>query len=205
MKGRNSSLSFRHASIAVLVFVSGAGCRERQNEVEPKSPSVAEARQSQRDLPRLPVPACQTLPECKEVERRARVSAENECRNRLGDPARCAQAEQLVEDAQEMLQNRFDQEQEERRARAAAATDAQIEAFIAAHPKLPEKRKQLLRKRTLTTGMTPEEVVLIYGKPADVNRSVGSWGTHEQWVYEVSETKNEYLYFENGKVTGWQD
>ena len=39
-----------------------------------------------------------------------------------------------------------------------------------------------------------------WGQPDDINRSVGSWGVHEQWVYG-----DEYLYFENGKLTSWQD
>jgi hypothetical protein len=49
-------------------------------------------------------------------------------------------------------------------------------------------------------GMSREEVVAAWGKPKDINRTVGSWGTHEQWVYE-----KQYLYFSNGKVTSWQN
>ena len=48
--------------------------------------------------------------------------------------------------------------------------------------------------------MTDEMAVVALGSPKDINRSVGSWGTHEQWVYD-----GEYLYFENGKLTSWQD
>jgi hypothetical protein len=49
-------------------------------------------------------------------------------------------------------------------------------------------------------GMTSAMALESLGKPEDVNRSVGSWGTHEQWIY--GET---YLYFENGVLTSWQD
>lgn len=38
-----------------------------------------------------------------------------------------------------------------------------------------------------------------WGEPNDINTSIGSWGTHEQWVYYSS-----YLYFENGKLTSIQ-
>jgi len=49
-------------------------------------------------------------------------------------------------------------------------------------------------------GMTKEMARLSLGNPDNDNRSVGSWGTHNQWVY-----KNLTLYFENGILTSWQD
>ena len=36
-----------------------------------------------------------------------------------------------------------------------------------------------------------------WGKPNDINKSIGSWGVHEQWCYSFG----SYLYFENGKLT----
>jgi hypothetical protein len=48
--------------------------------------------------------------------------------------------------------------------------------------------------------MTKEMAIISRGYPKDKNRSVGSWGTHEQWVYD-----DEYLYFENGYLRSWQD
>jgi hypothetical protein len=39
------------------------------------------------------------------------------------------------------------------------------------------------------------------GEANEINRTVGSWGVHEQWVY----TNNFYLYFENGKLTSYQN
>ena len=47
--------------------------------------------------------------------------------------------------------------------------------------------------------MSPEETKLSWGDPKKINKSVGSWGVHEQWVYE-----NQYLYFENGKLASFQ-
>jgi hypothetical protein len=81
-------------------------------------------------------------------------------------------------------------------------SDSEIEAFIKAHPKLPASRKKLLRERTTEIGMTKDEIELLYGEPAQINRTGGTFGIHEQWVYPDS---NEYLYFENGKLTAWQD
>lgn len=63
-------------------------------------------------------------------------------------------------------------------------------------------------KRVLTTiangkvfiGMTKPQVIASWGQPSDINRTAGSWGVHEQWVYG-----SNYLYFENGILKSWQD
>jgi hypothetical protein len=51
-------------------------------------------------------------------------------------------------------------------------------------------------------GMTAKQVIenTSWGKPNSINTSGGKWGIHEQWVYDGS-----YLYFENGKLTSWQN
>lgn len=51
-------------------------------------------------------------------------------------------------------------------------------------------------------GVTDKMARVSLGMPNDVNRTVGSWGTHEQWIYDKYEI---YLYFENGKLTSYQD
>lgn len=52
-------------------------------------------------------------------------------------------------------------------------------------------------------GMTPEEVIrdTAWGKPQKVNRTVTRAGVHEQWVYGG----HNYLYFDNGRLTGIQN
>lgn len=54
-------------------------------------------------------------------------------------------------------------------------------------------------------GMTTKMVKELYGEATSINRTVGNWGVHEQWVYERPAMKTEYYYFENGKLTSWQD
>ncbi|HOW20878.1 MAG TPA: hypothetical protein PLH74_04885 [Tenuifilaceae bacterium] len=49
-------------------------------------------------------------------------------------------------------------------------------------------------------GMTKEMARASIGGPSSINTTTGSWGVHEQWVYN-----NKYLYFENGILTSWQD
>jgi len=53
-------------------------------------------------------------------------------------------------------------------------------------------------------GMTKDQVTRSWGAPTSINRSVGSYGTHEQWVYRRG-SHSQYIYLENGTVTSWQD
>ena len=50
-------------------------------------------------------------------------------------------------------------------------------------------------------GMTDEMARLSLGYPKDVNKTVGIWGTHEQWVYSM----DLMLYFENGILKNYQN
>ena len=59
-----------------------------------------------------------------------------------------------------------------------------------------------LKAGKIWIGMTDEQCKISIGEPSKVNRDVGSWGTHEQWIYSNSDL---YLYFENGKLTSFQD
>ena len=65
---------------------------------------------------------------------------------------------------------------------------------------------------SISLGISKAEVIRRWGEPAKVNKSVGSWGVHEQWVYGYHPLGNitrtiptQFLYFENGKLTSWQD
>jgi len=49
-------------------------------------------------------------------------------------------------------------------------------------------------------GMTKDMMLDSWGYPEDINRSVGSWGVHEQCIYGDTN-----VYVENGTVTSWQD
>jgi hypothetical protein len=81
------------------------------------------------------------------------------------------------------------------------ATDAR-----AAHIKLvtskpwPSDVKTAILEKKVFIGMTAEQARLAWGKPQNINRSVYSFGVHEQWVYG----SGNYLYFENDKLTSLQ-
>jgi hypothetical protein len=63
-----------------------------------------------------------------------------------------------------------------------------------------EKTYNKLKAGFYWIGMNKEMATISLGSPNSVNRTVGSWGVHEQWVYS-----NLYLYFENGILTSYQD
>jgi hypothetical protein len=52
-------------------------------------------------------------------------------------------------------------------------------------------------------GMTREQAIAGWGRPRDINRTSGSFGVHEQWVY--GEYGSGYLYFEDGILTTIQN
>ncbi len=51
-------------------------------------------------------------------------------------------------------------------------------------------------------GMTDKQAMTSWGPPNQINRSGGQWGLHEQWVYG---DHGQYLYFENGRLSSWQN
>lgn len=58
----------------------------------------------------------------------------------------------------------------------------------------------LIRQGKVRIGMTKAVCELSWGKPQKINKTIGTYGTTEQWVYEGS-----YLYFKNGKLTSIQN
>ncbi len=72
--------------------------------------------------------------------------------------------------------------------------------YVRNHYNLVSQFKNSLLKGWVSLGMSAEMVQAVYGEPNSINRTVGSWGVHEQWVYD-----RVYFYFENGILTSWQD
>ncbi len=76
--------------------------------------------------------------------------------------------------------------------------------YVNEHPELPAQTVKCILEGTLQVGMTAEQAMASWGHHGNrINRSVGSWGVHEQWIY--GEYARSYLYFENGILTSWQD
>jgi hypothetical protein len=98
-----------------------------------------------------------------------------------------------AEIAEEIRKEKAQVRNEEAKATAAAkkAHDSRIARIKAKQWPLPIEQTVIERK--VQIGMTAEQVTMAWGKPSRINRSVGRWGEHEQWVYGST-----YLYFENG-------
>lgn len=74
------------------------------------------------------------------------------------------------------------------------------ENFFTAIPKWGKKVLLNISSGKVSLGMTKEQATVSWGLPERVNRTAGKWGMHEQWIYG-----DTYLYFENGKLTSYQD
>lgn len=67
--------------------------------------------------------------------------------------------------------------------------------------KYSEETCKKLMRRDYWIGMTEEQAIISRGRPEEINRSVGSWGTHEQWIYPYG----LYFYFRNGRLSSYQN
>lgn len=79
--------------------------------------------------------------------------------------------------------------------------------FKREHPTWTDATCMLVAAERLALGMTAEMALASWGKPSDINRSVGSRGVNEQWVYRalIAPYSTRYIYFENGVLTSWQE
>jgi len=73
------------------------------------------------------------------------------------------------------------------------------EKFISMNPNLSPKYAQAIKSGLVKLGMAKDMVIASIGTPDKINKTVNSIGQHEQWVY-----KNQYIYFDNGSLTAWQ-
>jgi len=68
-------------------------------------------------------------------------------------------------------------------------------------------RWDIIMRKGIQTGMTSVELLCSRGIPTRVKTSVGSYGTHKQWIYGIHRNifaPVYYVYTKNGVVTGWQ-
>lgn len=77
----------------------------------------------------------------------------------------------------------------------------QKERKAALYRKYGKYSADLILEGRVQIGMSREMCREAWGSPDDINRSSGSWGVHEQWVYGLG----SYLYFENGKLSSIQN
>lgn len=83
---------------------------------------------------------------------------------------------------------------EERRKEIDKQIEKDNKAIIAKYGK---NNGNLIIQGKVKIGFTKAMCIESWGKPELINKTIGKYGTHEQWVYE----DGNYLYFENGKLT----
>jgi hypothetical protein len=102
----------------------------------------------------------------------------------------------------ESLMRKIGEEQQAKLAVEAASVkaEAEIRENRRAAQSESDRRAKLPGVRL---GMSAKQVreKTSWGEPDSMNRTVGPWGVHEQWVYGVG----QYLYFQNGKLTSYQN
>lgn len=72
------------------------------------------------------------------------------------------------------------------------------------HPTWSVADCRKIAEQAIWIGMTDDMAKASRGICLDINRSVGSWGVHEQWVYRQKYRPTWYLYFEDGFLVSWQ-
>ena len=86
--------------------------------------------------------------------------------------------------------------------------------YVNAHPEIDGRTRVAILSGEVFIGMDKGQVIASWGRPHDINRTVGFWGVNEQWVYGYTKyygsgvsgfIPTHYFYFENGKLTSWQD
>lgn len=76
--------------------------------------------------------------------------------------------------------------------------------YVSAHPDLNYRIKAAILNGQVVIGMKDDELLASWGRPVEINQSVGPWGIHEQWIYGRFPYNDTYIYLENGRVVSWQ-
>lgn len=102
--------------------------------------------------------------------------------------------------AEEVYARRAEEERQREEARLQREKEER-EHKAALYRKYGRQTADLILAGKVRIGMTREMCREAWGSPDDINRSSGSWGVHEQWVYGLG----SYLYFENGILSSIQN
>ncbi|MNS11118.1 hypothetical protein D3C72_426520 [compost metagenome] len=82
-------------------------------------------------------------------------------------------------------------------------------AFIMSSPyktyHFSQKVWDLIRKKTISIGMTTDMVYLAWGLYSRHSSYTYSWGTTDMWVYEHSYSSDDYLFFRDDILTSFSD
>jgi hypothetical protein len=83
----------------------------------------------------------------------------------------------------------------------AAYDNSKAGKLCKAHPTWSKDDCDTIAAGKVRIGMSKEQAIASWGKPQDINSTSTAFGTHEQWVYNLS----SYLYFDNDTLTTIQN
>lgn len=84
--------------------------------------------------------------------------------------------------------------------------DANVRAELESRDLISEREWELIDQDHIAQGMSEVALICSWGRPRDINASVGSWGRHVQWVFRgCGQCDSQYVYTEEGRVTSWQN
>jgi len=64
---------------------------------------------------------------------------------------------------------------------------------------------ETIKSNKIKLGMTKQQVILSWGNPNDINRTMTQYSISEQWVYSKGNYENYYLYFDDEVLKSFQD
>ena len=179
--------------IILLLLLVVAACSAQRQQPQPQH--ITEAQLEVREA------FWQAKKEAKRKEERETAEREAALEREIAAMRYSAKQERELEAKQAKWRANWRKENVDRERAKVARAKAQKRAKIAKAKKIGgRKYANLILKGKAVIGMNREQVKLAWGNPRDINRTVGSWGVHEQWVYA-----NSYLYFKNGVMTSFQD
>lgn len=81
------------------------------------------------------------------------------------------------------------------------STTASRQGFVSAHPDLSEKIKNDILNKSVSIGMTKDQVLASWGRPSTVGKVLSGSINMESWTYYHSKV----LYFEGDKLVSLMD
>jgi hypothetical protein len=113
-----------------------------------------------------------------------------------------------------IAQAKIDQQEKERLEKERIAEERRLEQERLAEERKAEQERKAEERRIkaqkksegVRVGMTEQDVLdSSWGRPDDINRTVTSYGTSEQWVYDRGGFNYNFLYFDDGILTSIQN
>jgi len=67
-------------------------------------------------------------------------------------------------------------------------------------PNWDKETSEIIKQRKIKVGMSERQLLLSWGKPQRINKTVSASGVQEQWIYG----SGRYVYMQNGTLTSYQ-